>query len=66
MRYIDDHISDEMALGEPTIMESYQNGGLSDPCSSLVDDLVDRVEVRLLKNFKKVRQMQKTIVWICL
>ena len=46
MRYIDDHISDEMALGEPTIMESYENGGPGDPCSSLVDDLVDRVEVR--------------------
>jgi hypothetical protein len=45
MRYIDDHISDEMALGEPTLMESYENGGLGDPCSSLVDDLVDRVEV---------------------
>jgi hypothetical protein len=47
MRFIDDHISDEMALGEAPMMESYQDGGISDPCSSLVDDLVDRVEVKL-------------------
>lgn len=45
MRFIDDHISDEIALGEAMQTESYPGGGVADPCSSLVDDLTDRVEV---------------------
>ena len=47
MRFIDDHISDEIAMGEPIMTESYPGGGISDPCTTLVDDLTDRVEVRI-------------------
>ena len=45
MKFIDDHISDEIAMGEPMLNESYPGGPLADPCASLVDDLTDRVEV---------------------
>ena len=45
MRAIDDHISDEMAMGEMMLTESYPGGGISDKTSNLVDDLTDRVEV---------------------
>ena len=45
MRFIDDHISDEIAMGEPLMTESYVGGGISDPCTTLADDLTDRVEV---------------------
>ena len=45
MRFIDDHISDEIALGEPLQNQSYPGGTLADPSTSLVDDLTDRVEV---------------------
>ena len=48
MRFIDDHISDEIAIGESMLVENYPGGNVSDPCSSLVDDLTDRVEVIFL------------------
>ena len=50
MRAIDDHISDEMAMGEMLMMESYPGGGVADQTSNLVDDLTDRVEVGV-KNY---------------
>merc|ERR1719508_191033 len=65
MRFIDDHISDEIALGESSMLESYSGGGLTDPCSSLVNDLVDRVEVLyvlgLLLVGKHRKQVQKEL-----
>jgi Trpc4-associated protein len=65
MRVIDDHISDEMAVGEPLVVESYPGGGPTDPCSSLVNDLVDRVEVLyvlgLLLVGKHRKQVQKEL-----
>lgn len=65
MRFIDDHISDEIALGESSMQESYSGGGLTDPCSSLVNDLVDRVEVLyvlgLLLVGKHRKQVQKEL-----
>lgn len=45
MRFIDDHISEELASGETMMRESYPGGRISDPCTSIVDDLTDRVEV---------------------
>ena len=32
-------------MGEPLMTESYVGGGISDPCTTLADDLTDRVEV---------------------
>jgi len=65
MRFIDDHISDEMAEGAPPVIESYPGGGLTDPCTSLVNDLVDRVEVLyvlgLLLVGKHRKQVQKEL-----
>merc|ERR1719508_704669 len=65
MRFIDDPISDEIALGESSMLESYSGGGLTDPCSSLVNDLVDRVEVLyvlgLLLVGKHRKQVQKEL-----
>ena len=65
MRFIDDHISDEIAMGESSLMESYAGGGLTDPTSSLVNDLVDRVEVLyvlgLLLVGKHRKQVQKEL-----
>jgi len=65
MRFIDDHISDEMAAGEPLVIESYPGGGPTDPCSGLVNDLVDRVEVLyvlgLLLVGKHRKQVQKEL-----
>jgi len=65
MRFIDDHISDEMAVGEPLVVESYPGGGPADPCTSLVNDLVDRVEVLyvlgLLLVGKHRKQVQKEL-----
>ena len=65
MRFIDDHISDEIAMGESSLMESYVGGGLTDPTSSLVNDLVDRVEVLyvlgLLLVGKHRKQVQKEL-----
>jgi len=65
MRFIDDHVSDEIALGESSMQESYTGGGLTDPCSSLVNDLVDRVEVLyvlgLLLVGKHRKQVQKEL-----
>jgi len=65
MRFIDDHLSDEMAVGEPLVIESYPGGGPTDPCNSLVNDLVDRVEVLyvlgLLLVGKHRKQVQKEL-----
>ena len=65
MKFIDDHISDEMAEGEPLMIESYPGGGFTDPCSGLVNDLVDRVEVLyvlgLLLVGKHRKQVQKEL-----
>jgi len=65
MRFIDDHISDEIAMGEPLQIESYPGGGLTDPSNSLVNDLVDRVEVLyvlgLLLVGKHRKQVQKEL-----
>ena len=47
MRFIDDHISDEIAMGEPMMNENFPGGQLADPYATLVDDLTDRVEVGL-------------------
>jgi len=65
MRFIDDNISDEIAMGEPSLIESYTGGGFHDPCSSLVNDLIDRVEVLyvlgLLLVGKHRKQVQKEL-----
>ena len=65
MRFIDDHISDEIAKGEASLMESYAGGGFADPTTSLVNDLVDRVEVLyvlgLLLVGKHRKQVQKEL-----
>ena len=65
MKFIDDHISDEIAMGESALMESYPGGGLADPTTSLVNDLVDRVEVLyvlgLLLVGKHRKQVQKEL-----
>jgi len=65
MKFIDDHISDEIAMGEPMLNESYPGGPLADPCASLVDDLTDRVEVLyvlgLLLVGKQRKQVQKAL-----
>jgi len=65
MRFIDDHISDEMSGGEPALLESYPGGGRTDPTNSLVNDLVDRVEVLyvlgLLLVGKHRKQVQKEL-----
>ena len=56
MRFIDDHISDEISSGET---------GISDPTNKLVNDLVDRVEVLyvlgLLLVGKHRKQVQKEL-----
>ena len=49
MRFIDDHISDEIAMGEPMMNENFPGGQLADPYATLVDDLTDRVEVGILE-----------------
>jgi len=65
MRFIDDHISDEIAKGESSSIESYAGGGVADPTTSLVNDLVDRVEVLyvlgLLLVGKHRKQVQKEL-----
>ena len=65
MKFIDDHISDEIAMGESALMESYPGGGMTDPTSSLSNDLVDRVEVLyvlgLLLVGKHRKQVQKEL-----
>jgi len=65
MRFIDDYISDEIARGESVMIESYPGGSVADPCSSLVADLTDRVEVLfvlgLLMVGKQRKQVQKSL-----
>ena len=65
MRFIDDHISDEIAKGESSLVESYIGGGFADPTTGLVNDLVDRVEVLyvlgLLLVGKHRKQVQKEL-----
>ena len=65
IRFIDDHISDEIAKGESSSIESYAGGGVADPTTSLVNDLVDRVEVLyvlgLLLVGKHRKQVQKEL-----
>jgi len=61
MRFIDDHISDELASGESMLMESYPGGGLTDPCSGLINDLQDRVEVLYVLGLLLVGKHRKQV-----
>jgi len=61
MRFIDDHISDELALGEVMTNESYPGGFVADPCTSLVDDLTDRVEVLYILGLLLVGKQRKQV-----
>ena len=61
MRFIDDHISDEMSAGEPALLESYPGGGRTDPTNSLVNDLVDRVEVLYVLGLLLVGKHRKQV-----
>jgi len=61
MRFIDDHISDEIALGEPLQNQSYPGGTLADPSTSLVDDLTDRVEVLYVLGLLLVGKQRKPV-----
>ena len=63
MKFIDDHISDEIAMGEPMLNESYPGGPLADPCASLVDDLTDRVEVESFGSVIIAIYLNYLILW---
>jgi len=65
MRFIDDHISDEIALEDPFMLGSSSGGGLAESCSSLADNTLDRVEIfyvlGILLTGKYRKQVQKEL-----